>query len=133
MITESQKSHFLNLYHIALCDMQIEPVELEKLYLIGMARGVTTQEIDVIVLHPDRVKFIVPESVEQKIEYLFELAQMAWSDGKIDPNEKSTLDLFCSKFGFEQENISTITQFILDQVEKKAKLSDVLSIVKQNL
>jgi uncharacterized tellurite resistance protein B-like protein len=133
MVTELQKSHFLNLYHIALCDMQIEPSELEKLYLIGSEKGITSQEIDSIVLHPDKVKFIIPESIEQKIEYLYELAQIAWSDGKIDSNEKFTLELFCSKFGFEQENISTITKFVLDEVEKKTKLSDVLSIVQQNL
>ena len=133
MVTESQKSHFLNLYHIALCDMQIEPTELEKLYLIGSEKGITSEEIDSIVLHPDKIKFIIPESIEQKIEYLYDLAQIAWSDGKIDNNEKFTLELFCSKFGFEQDHISTITQFILDEVEKKTKLSDVLLIVRQNL
>ncbi|WP_395051737.1 hypothetical protein [Flavobacterium sp.] len=133
MVTESQKSHFLNLYHIALCDMQIEPIELEKLYLIGVEKGISNEEIDTIVLHPDKIKFHVPESVDQKIEYLFELAQIAWSDGKIDQNEKLTLELFCSKFGFAQEHVSTITQFILDEVEKNTKLSEVLSIVNQNL
>lgn len=133
MVTETQKSHFLNLYHIALCDMQIEPIELEKLYLLGIEKGISMEDIDAIVLHPDKVKFFIPESVDQKIEYLYDLAQIAWSDGKIDQNEKVTLELFCSKFGFEQEHVSTITQFILDEVEKKTNLNDILSIVHQNL
>lgn len=133
MITETQKSHFLNLYHMALCDIQIEPIELEKLYLIGIDKGISSFEVDNIVLHPDKVKFIAPQSIEQKIEYLYDLAQIAWSDRIIDINERNTLELFCSKFGFEKEHISTITQFILDEVEKGTKLSDVLSIVHQNL
>ena len=54
MLTDLLKSHFLNLYHIALCDMQIEPVELEKLYSIGIEKGISTSEIDSIVLHPDK-------------------------------------------------------------------------------
>jgi len=133
MITESLKSHFLNLYHIALCDLQIEPVELEKLYSIGLEKGVTPSEIDSIVLHPDKIKFFVPNTLDLKIEFLYDLAQISWSDGVIDQNERNTLELFCKKFGFDQENISPVVDFVLDEVSKNTALSEVLKIVNQNL
>ena len=133
MLTDLLKSHFLNLYHIALCDMQIEPVELEKLYSIGIEKGISTSEIDSIVLHPDKIKFHAPNTLDLKIELLYDMALIAWSDGVIDVNERNTMELFCKKFGFEEENITTIVDFVLDEGNKKTELVEVLKIVNQNL
>ncbi len=133
MLTDSLKSHFLNLYHIALCDLQIDPIELEKLYSIGIDKGISPSDIDSIVLHPDQVKFVIPDTLELKIEYLYDLAIISWSDDIIDDNERNTLEIFCKKFGFDSENISSVVDFILDEARKNTTLSEVQSIVNQNI
>ena len=51
-----QKAHFLNLFHIALSDNEIDPLELKELYRIGDENGVPKDEIDFIIENPHKVK-----------------------------------------------------------------------------
>ena len=130
---EKLKCHFLNLYHMALSDTEVDTRELEILYMIGEEKGLTRTEIDSVVLTPDTVKFIAPTTVLEKIESLYDFARIAWADGRIDENEKRLMQLFSKKFGFEDENIPIIIQFLLDEAEKKTTKEDIFKIVTENL
>lgn len=130
-LDHSLKGHFLNLYHMALSDSEVDTQELELLYKIGHERGVTEEEINAVIIRPDSVKFSAPEGVSEKIESLYDLTRIAWADGRIDPNEKRVLEMFCAKFGFAEENISAIIQFLLDAVEKNTSKEEILKIVNQ--
>jgi uncharacterized tellurite resistance protein B-like protein len=134
MILEPKlKGHFLNLYHMALSDSQIDTTELEMLYKIGEQRGVSKAEIDATILEPDNVKFTVPDTVLEKIECLYDFAMIAWADGQIDSSERRLIEMFCKKFGFQDDNIPTITQFLLDEVENGTTKEKVLLTVSENL
>ena len=50
------KSHFLNLYSIALSDLEVETTELELLYKFGEQRGITKNEINDIIINADSNK-----------------------------------------------------------------------------
>jgi uncharacterized tellurite resistance protein B-like protein len=130
-LTNEQKSHFLNLYHIALSDSEIDVLELEMLYQIGAERGISLGQIQEVVIRPDTVKFSFPTTVIEKIECLYDFAKIAWADGKIDSNERRLLNMFCSKFGFEEDNIPTLTQFLLDEAEKGTSTEELLKIVSE--
>lgn len=127
------KGHFLNLYHMALSDAEVDTTELEMLYKIGEEKGVTRLEIDEVVVRPDTIKFSPPESVLEKIESLYDFARIAWVDGKIDENEKRVMTMFCSKFGFEKENVPTIVRFLLDEAQKGTSKQEIFKIVSENL
>jgi uncharacterized tellurite resistance protein B-like protein len=132
-LDEIQKGHFLNLYHMALCDVEVDTTELEALYRIGEEKGIDKAEIDSIVLRPDLIKFSPPETILEKMEYLYDLAQIAWADGKIDASERRAMDMFSAKFGFQEENIPIIIQFLVDEAEKGTTKEQVLKIVSENL
>lgn len=127
------KGHFLNLYHMALSDAEIDTSELEKLYTIGAEKGVSKEEIDLVVLRPDTIKFSVPTSVLEKIESLYDLARIALADGKIDENEQRVLHMFCKKFGFEEENLDKIVEFLLNEARKGTSKTNIFKIVSENL
>jgi len=127
------KSHFLNLYSIALADTQIETTEIELLYKIGIERGIDKKEIEKLILFPDKVKFSIPESINDKIEFLYDLARIIWIDGKVDVYEEKALEMFCSKFGFLDENIKTISQFLISEVKMSKTKEEIIEIVNQNL
>ena len=127
------KGHFLNLYHMALSDSEVDTTELEMLYKIGEEKGVSRIEIDEVVIRPDTIKFSPPESVLEKIESLYDFARIAWADGKIDENEERVLTMFCTKFGFEKENVPTIVKFLLDEAQKGTSKQDIFKIVSENL
>jgi hypothetical protein len=132
-LTSTLKSHFLNLYSIALSDTQIDTVELELLFNFGIKRGIEKEEIEKIILNPHLVKFSIPDDVLEKIEYLYEFAVMIWADGKVDDYERETLFKFCEKFGFESENIPSIVEFLLEEANKETSLEEIYEMVKQNL
>ena len=129
----SLKSHFLNLYSIALSDTEIDSKELALLYKLGIERGVTKEDIETIILNPEKVKFSIPDDVLIKIEYLYDFARMICADNKIENDEKVALEKFCLKFGFEHANVSTIAEFLIFEANKGSNLQIVIEQVKQTL
>jgi uncharacterized tellurite resistance protein B-like protein len=132
-MTDIIKSHFLNLYAMALSDSQIDTVELEALYKIGEEKGIAKTEIDEIILKPNQVKFAFPNSLEEKIVYLYDFARIILADGIVDKNERTTLELFCTRFGFEQENTSKIADFLLASAKENLDITTLLQIINENL
>lgn len=118
---------------MALSDAEVDPKELAMLYRIGEEKGVSKAEIDEVVIRPDKIKFTSPKTLFEKIECLYDIAKIAWADGKIDENELHVLQMFCKKFGFEIENIPAIVQFLLDQAVKGTSTEDVMKIVSENM
>lgn len=127
------KAHFLNLYHIALSDSRVDVRELEVLYRIGEARGISRADIDALLLQPEQTAFFQPGTVLEKIDLLYDLSLIAWADGSVDTDETETLKHFCIRFGFQEENIDQICAFLLDEAEKNTPKQQILSTVSQNL
>lgn len=132
-LESSLKGHFLNLYHMALSDAEVDTRELEMLYRIGEEKGILRSEIDEVVIRPDTVRFTAPESVFEKIECLYDFARIAWADEKIDENEQRVMQMFCTKFGFEKDNIPEIVQFLLDEANKGTSKEEISKMVSENL
>lgn len=132
-MTENLQSHFLNLYSMALADTQIDTSELEALYKIGQEKGIEKSEIDYIILNPDKVKFSFPDTLEEKIIYLYDFAQIILADGVVDKNEIKTLELFCGRFGFEEANVPSITEFLINSAKENKSTEELLQIINENL
>ncbi len=118
---------------MALSDEEVDTKELEMLYRIGEERAVSREEIDHLLVHSADTEFISPGSVLEKIACLYDFALIAWADGKIDPAEKQLLQKFCIRFGFQEENIDTICQFLLDEAQQDTPKEKILSTVSKNL
>ena len=133
LLDPALKSHFLNLYSIALSDLEIDTTELELLYKFGELRGITKEEINNIIISPDKIKFSIPESLEEKIEYLYEFAKMIWADGVVHNYERNALQRFCKNFGFVEENIEEISEFLLEEANKGTSNKDLIKLISNNL
>jgi uncharacterized tellurite resistance protein B-like protein len=132
-LTPELKSHFLNLYHMALSDSQVDVKELEMLYRIGEMRGIDRKEIETLLLQPNQIEPTLPNTVLEKIDCLYDLSLIAWADGIIDKSERKALELFCLRFGFKDENISQICEFLLTEASNNTPKEQILSTVSQNL
>jgi hypothetical protein len=132
-IDEEIEGHFLNLYAMALSDLSVAPEELELLYSIGERRGVPGEHIEELLLNPERIEFDVPEDRLTRIEYLYDLALMIWSDGVVDPAEKKLLKKFCLKFGFRSKNVTQIAKFLLEEAKDETSINELLDTVEKNL
>lgn len=97
--TENLKAHFLRLYQMAICDDNFSSLELKALYKSAEERGISQKNLDEILLNPTNSKLTIPESIEEKIDYLYDLTVMIWADGEVSANEKSSLEKYVIMFG----------------------------------
>lgn len=128
-VENSLKWHFFNMYCMALSDTDFDPKEAELLYKIGIEHGLDKKVIDEIVvtsgLRPD-----IPETMEEKIAYLYDLTRMAWADGKIEDEEKMVLMKNILRFGFKEENKESILMYLIDSVKAEKSLSQIIQELK---
>jgi hypothetical protein len=126
-------SHFLNLYALAISDSVFDTTEIEMLYKIGKERNIDVNVIEEIIISPDKCKGAFPESLEEKVEFLYDYARIIWADGKVTDSELKTFETFCIQFGFLEENVSLMTKFFIDQVKIGTSLLEIQEMVNKTL
>lgn len=124
-ITTELKSHFLRLYQMAFSDDNFDVLEMQMLYKFAEERKVSKKELDTILLSPYHDSSI-PDSLELKIEYLYDLAVMIWADEKVTNDEITTLKKYCSKFGFLEENLNELTDFLIENAKRSTSKTELL-------
>ena len=130
-MNESFKQLFLGLYSMVVADNKTDPKEMELLYQIGRDYGVTNDEINDAIIN-STVDLYSPESVEEKIRFLYHLACIAWADGEVVKPERDLLKQTASRFGFLDENLDGIADFLLDKAEAKTPVDDVIKEINEN-
>lgn len=127
MITLELKSHFLRLYQMALADDQFDVLELQMLYHFADERGIPKEELDKLFLNPINTELIVPDALNTKIEYLYDLTRMIWADAKVTDDELNMLRKYCRKFGFVEENINDLSDYLIDCVQRNIGKEEIIS------
>lgn len=130
MISTELKSHFLRLYQMAFSDDKFGVLEMQMLYKFAEERGVRKEELDQVLLHPT-VETSIPESLEERIEYLYDLALMIWADAMVTEDEVHTLRKYCQKFGFMEENIEELSDFLLEKAKNKVSKNHLMQLIKE--
>jgi len=130
-ISVELKAQFLRLYQMAMTDGDFSPLEWKMLYDFAQERNISKAELDKILLSTSG-NLNVPESLEKKIEYLFDFARMIWADEKVTEDERNTLKKFCAKFGFLEENIEALTEYLLTAVKDGATKADIIKEIKNS-
>lgn len=126
VVSEELKAHFLRLYSIAFTDDNFHPLELKMLYDFAEERGVPKEKLDELLLNPTAVKAKIPEKLDDKITYLYQLSQMIWADGRVDENERNTLKKYIKMFGFEEDNIPELAEYLLNSVKEEVSIEEIL-------
>ena len=125
-IPENLKAHFLRLYQMAICDDNFSSLELKMLYRFAQERGITSKNLDEILMNPLDTKNALPHTLEDKIDYLYDLVLMIWADHQVDDNERSALEKYIKLFGFVEENVPAIADYLLEAVKNGKSKSDIL-------
>lgn len=124
-ITTELKSHFLRLYQIAFSDDNFDVLEMQMLYKFAEERQVSKQELEAVLLSPHH-ESIIPESLEQKLKYLYDLAIMIWADEVVTDDEINALKKYCLKFGFLEENIAELCEFLISNAKENTTKEELL-------
>ncbi|AYN00896.1 hypothetical protein [Chryseobacterium sp. 3008163] len=129
-IPENLKAHFLRLYQMAICDDDFSPLELKMLYKLAEERGISSKNLDEILLNPINSKSLIPETIEEKVEYLYDLTIMIWADGIVSENEYSALKKYVEMFGFLEENVQDIADYFIEAAKNGKTKTDILNDLK---
>ena len=128
-ISTELKSHFLRLYQMAFTDDNFDVLELQMLYRFAEERGMNQEQLNEVLLNPS-LDSEIPEVLEDKVEYLYDLALMIWADGVATEDEINTLKKYCLKFGFLEENIDDICEFLLENAKERLPKTQLLKLMK---
>ena len=123
--TAELKSHFLRLYQIALSDEDFSPLEMQLLYRFAEERNISKLELDKILTEPVG-EVTIPESLEKRIVYLYDLAMMIWADKKDTADEETTLKKYIQKFDFLDENIDELSDYLLESAQQEKSRQEIL-------
>ncbi len=129
IITAELKSHFLRLYQIALSDDNFSHLEMQLLYKFAQERAISKVELDTI-LTEQAGDVIIPETLENKIEYLYDFAQMIWADEVVSKDEEIALKKYIKSFGFLEENITDLSQYLLESAKEDKSKEEILKELK---
>ncbi|WP_213277472.1 hypothetical protein [Chryseobacterium indologenes] len=129
-ITENLKAHFLRLYQMAICDDDFSALELKMLYKCAEERGIPSKNLDEILLNPINLKSLVPQTIEEKVDYLYDLTVMIWADGIVSPNEYIAMQKYVLMFGFVEENAPAIVGYLIEAVKIGKNKSEILYELK---
>lgn len=121
------KSHFLRLYEMALSDENFDVLELQMLYFLAEERGVPKEELDKLFLNPVLEESTIPEELNTRISYLYDLTCVMWADGKITQDETNTLKKYCLKFEFLEENIDDIADYLVACVQSGVDKNEIIN------
>ncbi|MBQ7041116.1 MAG: TerB family tellurite resistance protein [Muribaculaceae bacterium] len=125
-MNEKLKSHFLSLYCMIVSDNEVSPSELEELYRIAhQFYGYSEEEINSTVLSQGTALYN-PDTIEEKLQYLYELALIACADGIIKQEEIQLLKYYALEFGFKKENIDEIVEFLIANAKEKNEVNEVI-------
>jgi DnaJ-domain-containing protein 1 len=128
MITTELKSHFLRLYQIAFSDDNFDVLELQMLYRFAEERGISKDQLNEILLNPSH-NSAIPETLEKRIEYLYDLALMIWADKIVTEDEFITLKKYIKIFEFLDENIVDLANYLIDSAKKGVTKEEIIESI----
>lgn len=112
---------------MAIIDGRTLQSELDMMYQIGLQKyGLSPDEINRAVLSQNEIVY-VPYTITDKVQYLYELFQIAWADGVIQPDEELFLKRYITEFGFDRENVDNIFRELLSRVKSGTDVTDIIS------
>jgi hypothetical protein len=131
MINNELKSHFLNLYMLALSDNNFDEKELETILQIGEEKGISQKAFEDIIIHPTSVNIEYPTEFIEKIKFLYDFARVIWADKKVDNDEKVSFLKFCYRFDFEPQESEELFVWLLDLAKKEIPTSELDNEIKK--
>lgn len=123
-ITPEQRNHLIDLYRLALVDEDFDMREVFLLTELCKKYNINLNEISIKLTSTEH-EVLIPESIEERIKYLYELTQMAWADNIIQDCERDMLRNYALRYDFLEENVDRIVDYLIDSVRGGKTLESI--------
>jgi len=125
------KSYFAALVKIAFIDSSMSDEELRYLEKMSMNMGLSSDEFVKILKYPDKYPLDPPLDYNDRIEQLFNLTNMIFSDNEIKLDEVKLVRSLSIGLGFPTDNAEKITDEAIHLIMNKNNLHDFAKAIKQ--
>ena len=125
-IDKKLQLHFLNLYCMVIADGIVDPKEMETIYRIGRENyGLSEEEINKAVVNAGTT-YAIPESSEERVRILYEMAIIAWADGKIEDSERKMLRDYALRYGVIENSVTAFVDYLLEKAHNDVSEEDII-------
>lgn len=126
LTTEKIYSHLIHLYQLAKIDNRFVREEKRYLYALARKNGVKEKEVDEIMKEASKVDFHEPETIKEKIIFLYEYIQMMLVDNKLDEREAQMCAIIAERMGLYRGLVGSMTNSIVTAKDenREPQLSD---------
>ena len=100
------------LSQLAHMDSELSENERSLIQMIGVANGMTKDEVNEIVENPEPMGDLHILSDDQKYEYLYNIVQLMKIDGKVYKSEIVFCQEMAVKLGYKKSVIAELSSFI---------------------
>ncbi len=125
------KSYFAALVKIAFIDSSMSDEELRYLEKMSMNLGLSSDEFVKILKYPDKYPLDPPLDYNDRIEQLFNLTNMIFSDNEVKLNEVKLVRSLAIGLGFPTDNAEKITDEAIHLIMNNNNLHDFAIAIKQ--
>ncbi|WMN11630.1 hypothetical protein QYS49_39070 [Marivirga salinae] len=113
LTTEKIYSHLIHLYQLAKIDNRFVKEEKRYLYALGRKNGVAEKEVDEIINEASEVDFHEPETIKEKVVFLYEYIQMMLVDNKLDEREAQMCAIIAERMDLDRGLVGSMTNSIV--------------------
>ncbi len=121
------------LVHLSKADNYIDESESKMLHFLGKVKGLTENEVEMIIDNPLPIGDLIELAPEEKFEYLFSVIQMMKIDGKVFKCEIDYCKKIADKLGYKPSVIADLSAYIYSDPEINTKKSFLKSIADEHL
>ena len=111
-------SHFKNLVAVAAADGRLDDNEMAALATVMARDGLTQSDLERCIKNPKGIKFLPPETPEQRAVYLKDMVMLMMCDGNIDDREMALCKATAIALGFRHEVIDAMIMDIIADLRK---------------
>jgi uncharacterized tellurite resistance protein B-like protein len=124
------KDHFASIVKMALSDDVITKGEQKFLDRLANKLNISEDDYKKILKDYESHPINAPVSYDERLERLYDLAQMVWADKIRRKNEVKLLRKFCVALGFHAVNVKYITKKSLELVKQEVELDQFIYGIK---
>ncbi len=122
----AQKGLFNNLVMLARVDGEVAASEQNLLNRIANRLGLTSEQVQEIMAHPDAYPMVPPSSKEERYDRFIQFIEMICIDGIVDPSEEKLANKYGLALGFESEAIPGFENTVIEHFKAGKSRNEIL-------
>lgn len=126
-----KKSHVRNLIKMASADGTVDEIEVQFLNKIAKKYGVSPEEVQHIIDHPNDYTFDPPTTKEDRHLQLLNLTIMMMIDDVIDDHEMALLKKFAIGLGYPIVKVDKLIQVAIKAVKSNMDEDDAIDALDE--